>query len=306
MKRTIRNEIFISIFTLPLFFSAILKYGLRILILLLCSVIMGLIIEFVVAKIAKRKTTYHTASVWFLLPLVFPPGMPIWMILVSIFLALLISVVFFGGYGHHLFSPVALGWAIGSLSFSRPFSLGWVHPFPGFVLGKAFRTGMVPLIDHPVVFFNNRGPIPLQSILNGDFPQPISNAIPIITIVLGILLILFNVIDYRTITAFIATSFLFLFVYSFFSKDMPLESILIGNTLFAAFFILADRRIAARTYWGRRLTGILAAILTMVIRGFSESPDGVFYAILLTNIFSALIDEAVLARKFRGVASENI
>lgn len=303
MKKTIRNDLYIIIFSLPLYFAATVKYGFRTPLLLLFSVLLGFIVELAAVKIQKKKLELFSVSAWFLMPLVFPPAMPMWMIMVSIFLALIIAVVFFGGYGYHIFSPVALGWAIGSLSFTRPYSLGWVFPYPGFVLNKTFWSSMIPVIDHPLKYFYERGPIPVLSILIGDFPQPLSNAIPVITIVCGILLLLFRVIDFRTVTAFFITLAILTFTFTFLLEVIPPESFLIGNTMFAAFFILPDRRISSRTYSGRWITGILAASLAFYFSGFK---DGIFYAVLLTNIFSALIDEVVLSGKFKGAANENI
>lgn len=300
MKKTMRNDLYITIFTLPLYLSASIKYGLRIPLLLLCSVALGFVIELAAAKIQNKKLESFSISAWFLFPMVFPPAMPIWMILVSIFLALIIAVVFFGGHGYHIFSPVALGWIIGSLSFSRPFGLGWVFPFPEFIITNIFRSAIIPVIDHPLEFFSAGGPIPIYSILGGDFPQPLSNAVPAVTIVCGILLLLLRAIDFRTVIAFLITLTSLTFSFSSFPEVTPPESLLIGNVLFAAFFVLPDRRTVSRTYSGRWITGILAAVLAFIIRNFSGFQDGIFYAVLLTNIFSALIDEVVLTVKFRG------
>ncbi|MBI9098386.1 MAG: RnfABCDGE type electron transport complex subunit D [Spirochaetaceae bacterium] len=309
MKKTNRNDLYITFITLPLYFAAMVKYGLIVLLILICSLSVGMLVELAAARLRKIENITFSVSTWFLLPLVFPPAMPLWMIFISMTLALIIGVIFFGGHEYRLFSPVALGWAFGSLSFTRPMSLGWVYPFPGFVVNKSFWASMVPVVDHPIDFFTARGPIALNSLLMGDFPQPLSNAVPLVTILCGILLILFRVIDLRTVVSYLVTLFVLFLIFQTSQGIRPIDSfdtLLIGNLLFAAFFILPDRRLSARTFSGRWIMGILAAVLTFVIRSFSGFADGVFYAVLLTNIFSALIDEAVLAGKFKGAANENI
>ena len=39
--------------------------------------------------------------------------------------------------------------------------------------------------------------------------------------------------------------------------------------------------------------------MAFVVRGFSSFPDGVFFAVLFANAFSAIIDEAVLRLRYR-------
>jgi len=306
MKKVNRNDLYITLFTLPLYFTAMIKYGLSIVILLICSISLGMLIELAAAAIQNKEVKNLSVSTWFLLPLVFPPAMPLWLVFISMSLALIIGVIFFGGHEYRLFSPVALGWAFGSLSFTRAFSLGWVYPFPGFIVKKTFWSAMIPVIDHPLDLLEARGPISLFSLLTGDFPQPLANAVPMVTIICGLLLILLKAIDFRTVAAFFITLSALFWVFQPLGIVPGMESIFVGNILFAAFFILPERRLASRTFPGRWIMGIIAAILTFVIRSFSGFPDGVFYAVLLTNIFSALIDEAVLAGKFKGAANEDL
>jgi len=308
MKKTNRNDLYITLFTLPLYFASMVKYGWSVILILICSISLGMLIELAAAGIQKKENESYSISTWFLLPLVFPPAMPLWMVFVSMFLAILIGVVFFGGHGYRIFSPVALGWAFGALSFTRPLNLAWVFPFPGLEVNKVFWSSMVPVIDHPLEYFASRGPVPLNSLLLGDFPQPLSNAIPLITILCGVLLILFRVIDVRTVFTYLVTLVVLFLVFQT-SKGVRIadsfDTIFIGNILFAAFFILPDRRLASRTFGGRWIMGVFAAALTFIIRSFSGFPDGVFYAVLLTNIFSAIVDEAVLSGKFKGAVNEN-
>ena len=306
MKKTNRNDIYVILFTLPLYFTSMVKYGFNIFLLLLCSISLGMIIELSSAALQKKNINKYGIATWFLLPLVFPPAMPLWMIFLSMFLAILIGVVFFGGHGYEIFSPVALGWAFGSLSFTRPMSLGWVFPFPGFIVDKNFWSSMIPVAEHPIDFFTARGPIPLNSLLLGDFPQPLSNAVPMVTIICGVCLLLFRVIDFRTVFSYLITLAALFVIFQPIADVNLVDSLLVGNVLFVAFFILPDFQLVSRTFAGRWIMGIIAAALTFIIRSFSGFPDGVFYAVLLTNIFSALVDEAVFSAKFKGAASENI
>ena len=50
---------------------------------------------------------------------------------------------------------------------------------------------------------------------------------------------------------------------------------------------------------GKWIYGILIGIIIIVIRNMSGYPEGTMFAILLMNMFAPVIDDAVLAFKFR-------
>jgi len=114
-----RNDFLIIIFSMPLYISAIGKYGFRIILALLISFIIGAGVEIAAFKIRKKEIGILGTPAWILFPLVLPPVFPLWMIGVCLFFGIVIGVAFFGGHGHTLTSPVALGWAFATLSFSH-------------------------------------------------------------------------------------------------------------------------------------------------------------------------------------------
>ncbi len=67
-SRSIRNDILISLFTLPLYFVASGRYGLKILVLLGISVLVGFTAEKVSALLRKDNNTVYALPFWFLFP----------------------------------------------------------------------------------------------------------------------------------------------------------------------------------------------------------------------------------------------
>ena len=72
--------------------------------------------------------------------------------------------------------------------------------------------------------------------------------------------------------------------------------------MLGAFFIATDPVTAATTPRGRLLYGALIGLLIFVIRTFGGYPDGVAFAVLLTNITVPMIDRLTRPR----VYGENI
>ena len=301
-----RNDILIVLFSMPLYVAAIGKYGFKIVFALLVSLIIGAAVEIAAFRMRKKAFGILGTPAWVLLPLVLPPVFPVWMVGASVFFGVVIGIAFFGGHGCALASPVALGWTFATLSFSFAFNLGWSLPFPNLSFGFSNYSAAVLTIDHPLMYIDTRIfrlTNPITAVFMGDIPQTPGNAIPYVLIICGVCLLLLRAIDFRVCLSFIGTVVVLAvacnFLFPQFSQN--LLELFVGNLLLAAFFIIPDRRIASRTKGGRWMTGILAGVVAFIIRYFSSFPDGVFFAVLFGNVFSAIIDEGVLQHTYRNV-----
>lgn len=297
-----RSDRLLALCALPLYLAAIGKYGLKMVAALLLSVVIGAGVELVAWRLRKKTPDLFGYPAWILLPLVLPPVFPLWMTGVAVFFGVVIGAAFFGGHGRALASPVAIGWAFAALSFPFEFNLGWSLPFPGFFLGFTRYSAAVITTEHPLVYLRYRLPESLETLIRGAFPQPAGNAVPVLLLGVGLILLLLRAIDYRTCLAFFTTVLILNFSLNALFPDHihPMTSLLVGNLMLAGLFILPDRRIAARTPAGRWIIGILTGIVAVVIRNFSSFPDGVFFAVLFANVFAAIIDEGVLHQTYKG------
>ena len=297
-----RNDTALALATIPLYIGGIARYGLRVLILLFICVAVGYALERFSARMREKREKPLGFYAWILLPLILPPLLPLWMGATALFFGTLIAVVFFGGHGREIASPIAVGWAFGSLSFPVAFGFGWTYPFSQFSLGLTRLGAALPTIDHPVLLYMTRAPVPFESILLGRFPGPTGNAIPLITIICGVLLLLFKAVDFRSSFFFFLTLFALQFILHTLvpAQVQSIESLFVGNVLIAGFFIVPDFRLVPRTLRGRWITGVITGIIALLIRNFSSFPDGVFFAVLFGNTFSAIIDEWVVQYRFRS------
>jgi len=299
-RMTWKVDIIIAVLTLPLYAAGIGRYGLRLLLLLVCSIGIGLFLEFGYFRFIKQKIDLVGLSTWFIVPLILPPAFPIWMVLAALIFGILIATVFFGGHGRELASPVAVAWAFAALSFARDFGLGWSLPFTSNFEGFNHFGASLLTIDHPLLLLKSRAPIPLMEILSGNFPQTPINAVPLLLIGIGLLLLLLRAIDFRSSLGFICTVVILTIGYGFFNNNLSLavNSLFVGNLFAAAFFVIPVFNVTPRTNPGRWITAILTGVVAFLIRTFSSFPDGVFFAVLFGNSFSALIDDRILHYRY--------
>lgn len=111
---------------------------------------------------------------------------------------------------------------------------------------------------------------------------------PIIVITFSILLIVLKVIDFKIVISSVTTVLvLFLFTNNF-------STFLLGNLLIGFLIVLPIISESGNSNEGRIISGIIAGILLYVINTFSSNRDGTMFAILITQIFSPLVDDIVL------------
>lgn len=301
--RAFRSDIILSIAAAPLYIAATGRYGLRITALLIMTCAAGFILEFLAKTIMHSKVRGYSITAWVLFPLIIPPALPIWMALVSFLFGILASVVFFGGHGRQFISPAAVGWSFALLSFPAAFGFGWTYPFSSPLTGFTRWSAMVPTIDDPVTLFSVPDRISefIQPILSGNFPQPPANTLPLLTLIIGLLLLLLRASDTRTAFSFIITyAAVQALLAGIAPESTPDPTVhLVGLPIFTAFFLLPDHRTCARTFAGRWFSGAVAGISGVLILNYSSFPGGIIFAVLLANVFSAIIDEGVLSIKYR-------
>lgn len=298
-----RNDLLLGIAVLPLYIPGIGRYGWQLGVLLFASIICGYFIEKIVGKIRKLEDINYPVYLWLVFPLVFPPAFPLVPAIIGIIFSLVICLHFFGGHGRQIVSPVAICWGFSILSFPSLFGRSYVFPFSGFSEGFSHWRAGVPTVDNPALLFQGNIGDYFREILNGSFPQTAGNVFPLLVIIIGLALLFLRAVDFRVTVSFLITYLLgLLIVMQLPQIQAGFSDLFIGNFLLTAFFILPDMRTSSRTFRGRWICGILAGICGIIIRYFSGYPDGIMFAVILSNIFSGIIDEFVLKSAHRKAA----
>ena len=115
----------------------------------------------------------------------------------------------------------------------------------------------------------------------------------------GIYLIMMKIISVHTPLAFIGT----VFVFSYLCGEDGIYQILAGGVMLGAFFMATDYVTTPVTKTGKVIFGIGCGVITCVIRFFGSYPEGVSFAIILSNCLVPIIEKVSIPRAF-GMVKE--
>lgn len=268
-------------------------YGLlKIIPLYLVSYIVGLAIEFTFAEIRHEDVNEGYFVTGFLIPLIMPVDMPLWMLAIAVAFAVIIGKEVFGGSGMNVVNPALLARAF--LFFSYPSKMTGDSVW---IAEKADAySGATPLST----IFNGGNVNELPSLMDmfvGTIPGSIGETSKIAILIGGIFLIITGIASLRIIIA----TFLGAIVMSLMISDIPsYYHLLMGGFMFGTFFMATDPVTAAQTNPGKWIYGFLIGAIAILIRVANPGyPEGMMLAILLMNVFAPLIDWCVVAVNIR-------
>ena len=278
------------------------KYGLRSILLMVVSVAVTAVCDVIttVLKNKKDKTLgkkivydlIHNYS-W-ITAMIFTLLCPVWtdyyvVIVGSIFSTLIVKNLF-GGFGSNIFNPAAFG----RIFIQLCFGLGAPSDVTSGVISGATITGAYNssqqwLGVQPIEGFS------IGDILLGNYFGNMGEPFTILLLVLGIVLALRGVINWRAPVFYVGTvslcSLILALVLGF---DNPLTYLVyqigLGGLMFGAVFMITDPVTTPTSPFGNCIVGIVAALLTVLIRIGTNSPEGVVYSIAIVNLISPSID----------------
>ena len=235
-----RNLLFYTAALLVLLLASFLIFGWVVLAITAVSYGSAITVEVLFAKI--RKLPLDPA--WYTTPLVFAlmmtPTIPLWIVAVGSAFGVFFGKMVFGGYGRNVFNPALVGLLFILISFPLYTAVSWFDPAAGWYQpGVDAVSGATPLI----LFNRGQNPYTIVQLLIGYVPGTLGETFRLGIIVLGLLLLVLKVADYRIPLAMLFTVFLLngagvlLGLEGF--KD-PVMSLFLGGLLFGAFFVATD------------------------------------------------------------------
>lgn len=276
--------------------AAIYFFGYYAIYIILISTATAVITEFVIKKLRKKRFVMDGSAVitGLLLALTLPPRIPLWMVVIGAFFSIAVVKEAFGGLGYNIFNPALAGRAFLSVCFPSEMT-SWVLP-PHFNYDAI--TGATPLNNnftyqadklslYKDIFFGNRG---------GSLGE---TSVMLILIGAAILLLL-RIIDWRIPVLYIGTVALGSFLMG---KDV-LFQIMAGGLMIGAFFMATDYATSPVAGNGKIIFAVGLGILTVLMRSFSNMPEGVCFSILIMNAFTPLIDKYVRIKPFGFVGKK--
>ena len=269
-------------------------YGLgKILPLYIVSYVVGLGIEIIFAQIRKEEVNEGFFVTGFLIPLIMPADVPLWMLALAVAFAVIIGKEVFGGSGMNVVNPALLARAF--MFFSYPSQMSgdgiWIAE-----KGDAI-SGATPL----GTLLNGGGVEQLPSMMEmfiGTIPGSVGETSKIAILLGALFLIVTGVASLRIIlSTFVGAAAIGLLFTAIGVSDVPFYyHYLMGGFMFGAIFMATDPVTAAQTNCGKIIYGFLIGAMAVLIRVANPGyPEGMMLAILLLNVFAPLIDYCVVA-----------
>lgn len=249
-----------------------------------------------------------------------PSNLPLYMVIIGAFVAIVIAKMLFGGLGANIFNPALTGRAFIFLAFPA-YMTTWTKPSFHRFLHPDMQTGATTL---EVVKYSDVATSATR-LQNNDFVKQIPEyydliignisgslgEISVIAIVLGYLYLFHKkIITWHIPIIFVATVFAIMFLISLFSNEPfkynSMIHILSGGLLFGAVFMATDYVTSPMSKLGKIIFAIGCGVLTVVIRLYSVYTEGVSFAILIMNGFVPIIDKFTRPRVYGRKKAENI
>ncbi|MCC8088585.1 MAG: NADH:ubiquinone reductase (Na(+)-transporting) subunit B [Rikenellaceae bacterium] len=282
---------------------------LKVLPIIIVSYVVGLGIEFIFAQIRGHEVNEGFLVTGFLIPLVMPVEVPLWMVAVATAFSVIIGKEVFGGTGMNIFNPALLARAFIFFAYT-PYISGdkvWVaglNKAPENIVDS--YSGATPLADvtttisegAEIVNWSN-GSSPIDWII-GTIPGSIGET-STIAILLGALFLLFTgVASWRIMLSVFAGGYIMGLIFNLIGlnaiMDMPAYyHLIIGGFAFGAVFMATDPVTGSQTNTGKWIYGFSIGVLAVLLRVLNPGyPEGMMLSILFMNAMTPLIDHYVV------------
>ena len=294
------------VFVLAVFYYASAygsRYALQAILLLVCSLVTTLVCEFLFAKIRKRdpKKEIQNSFGWvtaIILTLMVPISTRPYALIISTAFAIIFGKMLFGGFGHNIFNPAAVGRAVIFATFTGASTNLVTSATPTALIANSY--GWVPAnADALDGFLSQVGG--WSSLFLGTYPGALGDTFTIAIVLIGIFLIVRKIIDWRVPVVYLGTIFVMTAIVAIITGVgsyhgipgfiwYPVLHLILGGVVFGAFFMLTDPVTSPTSAAGRTIFALGAGILTVLIRLTGNLPEGCLYSILLMNMMTPLIE----------------
>ena len=237
-----------------------------------------------------------------ILALMMPINIHWYAVAVSGIICILFGKLVFGGFGQNIFNPAAVGRAIIFAAFK------------GLTVAEV-STGATPttlvastynwyVLDETLVAELLKSVGGLSNLFFGFYPGALGETSALVITLVGIVLAIRKVIDWRVPVVYIGGVFVITAVMALVTGMgmwYPFFHILTGGVFFGAIFMATDPVTTPTSAAGRCIYALGCAILTVLIRVKANLPEGVLYSILIMNACSPMIERVCDCEQYDGL-----
>lgn len=280
--------LYVAIALLPASVFGIFNFGIQALVLICVCVATCVASEWAFEKLIHKKSTVNDFSAvvtGLLLALNLPHTLPVWQAVLGSVFAIVIVKMLFGGLGQNFMNPALAARCFLLISFANQMS------------GSAFKLDGVSTAT-PLSVMKNGGTVDVAAMFVGKIPGTIGE-VSVVALLIGAAYLLYKkVISIRIPAAYLISFAVFVFIFGQHTPAFVLAHLCGGGLIFGAFFMATDYVTSPITPKGQIVFGILLGVLTGLFRLFGGAPEGVSYAIIISNLIVPLIEKATLPVAF--------
>lgn len=251
----------------------------------------GLSIEVLFAQKRGHEVAEGFFVTGFLIPMIMPPDIPLWIVAVATAFAVLFAKEVFGGTGYNFLNPALVARAF--VFFAYPSVISGDEVWISKPLGDAI-SGATPLVSQVTPS--------TMDLLIGTIPGSFGETCKIAILIGAAILLVTQVASWKIMLSVFIGGFAFaaLFHQCGMTEVNAIDQILMGGFCFGAVFMATDPVTAAHTNVGKYIFGFLVGALAIIIRVLNKGyPEGMMLSILLMNVFAPLIDYCVVQNNIR-------
>ena len=291
-KGTTKNLMFdVVIALIPATVWGVYQFGLYALAVVVATIAACVLSVYVWEKGMGKPITIAVGSAvvtGIILALNMPSEIPIWMPMLGGVFAIIVVKQLFGGLGQNFMNPALAARCFLLISFA-----GNMNNFSSAKLGFDSVSGATPLAA-----MRAGSQVDLAAMVVGKIPGTIGEVSVIALLIGAIYMIVRKVISPRIPLIYIGTVAVFVFIFGGFDVTYTVNQICAGGLIFGAFFMATDYVTSPITKKGQVVFGILLGLLTGIFRLWGGSPEGVSYAIILSNLCMPMIEKMTLPKAF--------
>lgn len=284
---------------MPVLLASTVIFGWRALFLTAVSVAVSVFLEFLWNKLMKQPVTVGDLSAvvtGIIVAFNVPVTMPVWQLIVGDAAAIIVAKMLFGGLGCNFMNPALVGRIVMFFSFTANMTdySGHLTDLASHLVKtrpELVTTATPLLISHTV----NTKDLPM--LLLGTHGGVLGETCAVAIIIGCIYLIARGVITPTIPVTYIGGVLLLSWIMG---VANPIAAILSGGLFFGAVYMATDYVTTPSTELGRGVFGIGCAFITVMIRLFANSSEGVSFAILLMNVLTPYIDSVCKTKPFGG------
>ena len=271
----------------PSLVAAVIYFGFKALLLAFICVATSVLTEFICRKVMKRKNTItdlSAAVTGLLLALNLPVEINPFIAVFGCVVAIVVVKQMFGGIGYNFVNPALAARVVLLVSFPTAMTTWTNTRFMETVDGV---TSATPLALE-------EGAFSYLDLFLGNVGGSMGEICTLAILIGGIYLVARKIISPIIPVVYLGTAA----VMSLCLGLDPLYQLMSGGIMLGAVFMATDYVTSPITKWGKVIFGVGLGVLTMLIRTYSNLPEGVSFAILLMNILVPHIENLTKPRAF--------